>query len=324
MKIVYTPDIEMFKRRPLEFFDFPVLNPQRASELQNNFQRLETVIGTVPATIGVVTYCDLAKSDIDRHQDALKIILGDKSTTTYAPLDIWKAVLAMREEKINTRLDAEFVYRTLSSILENPLCMQSWKNWEADAHGKALITTFPIYTQVANSYNALISEMNEAKAGDSAKIVRKIQREMRKCIRWDLVEQALLKYSLRFADNKVSRTMPLYYAEHDYVFTPETWLVTFEKPGRFTENGRALLKSWEYFAKLCGPELTNDETYQRELKHAKETSQMDRFLTEQVFSLENMLALLPEPKLIITDIYIVDRLPQLKGKFEAVEFTPAK
>jgi hypothetical protein len=42
--------------------------------------------------------------------------------------------------------------------------------------------------------------------------------------------------------------------------------------------------------------------------------------TENTSTMEQLLSKLPEPQTIITDIYIVDRFPELKGKIRTSEF----
>jgi hypothetical protein len=132
---------------------------------------------------------------------------------------------------------------------------------------------------------------------------------------WDVFKNMYEQVKRRFEKNKVSRNFPLYAAPIGW-FMPLFYLVSLEegvdKPSFIDDLTRML----EAGCRASGLSEIPPEHLREINRYNKE-----RFgKTKTLQSLDRLLGALPQRKVIITDIHIVDAIPQLAERpFDAIE-----
>ncbi len=146
-------------------------------------------------------------------------------------------------------------------------------------------------------------------------------REMQELIRkiypsFEDIQKVYEEVRQRFAANHVSGDFPLFYVPKDSQMN-YTFSVSLEE---HVERDPIIDTMLGYIAEGC--KASGMEEIPEEMRWEIERLQKDRFGKTKMFgSLDGLLEELPEQKVIVTDVYIVDHFPELKRMdFQTHEF----
>lgn len=133
---------------------------------------------------------------------------------------------------------------------------------------------------------------------------------------WELIERLKAKIETRFKANKVSETFPLYFIPLGAV-NPHLFFVSLKEEIETPEYVHKFLELIKAGCKASGMKEV-PEKMRREVM----IGQKDKFgKTLEIEGIEHLLSQLSPPKTIISDIYMVDRFPELQeADLETHEF----
>lgn len=322
LRIIYTPETNHFRlsdtdmcriyRKPGE----PATN-----QLRNNYKKLKKEITDLPNKVGISTYHFVLKNFMLRDLREIKEYPALKFTTTYTPLDILEAALKLEKEDVTNDVAREYVSRMFDMLLNSPAFDHSSKDASLGPEGWANLSMIPVYEGLFKSMKKGISQVKrEEIPPENLKILDKLEKISDKIDdirpKWELLKGLYLHFLTSFKANKVSRGFPLYYLSKSMY--PFLYTVSLEEKIETPESVKYFLNSFEAMKK----QGKFDENVKKTEKWFLE-QRIDHFAkTKQIDDLDILLKSLPEPKTIITDTYIVDKLPQLKDiDFETIEFT---
>jgi hypothetical protein len=311
LRIIYTPDAGKFRLRfPSTYFGKYKGDTETAA-MRQAYAGLGAHVGSLPGTVGVVTYLDMTKQYADNMRKKMAEHGIRSPTTAYLPLDIMNAVMKLRNEDRDNPVTAQYVYRqtTLLCCHEAVLCEK-----RAPAHvryGILIGSTIPNISQIVYGYQQLADKIRHD-------ILKQTIKELSKIGTWKKLENARKYFYARFAANRVSRELPLFF------LVPGTFPAELVSVGLDDRLDEPQLPEGFECALRRGCKGVKDEAYVEEMLAKLKGPIKDLFgRTERFDILKKLLEALPEPKTIITDIYIVDAIPQLrKADFESVEYSP--
>jgi hypothetical protein len=314
IQIVYTPDAEQFILDPFTNFHRHPTNP-KVLQLRENYKMLKQAFPELPAEVGVVAYCDLFKK-FTREQHEIRSQDRDfyPVVTFYPPLDVLDSMMKLKHEDISDTIAEQYVYRALTLLVMDPALPF---DEGLPSYVKPLLymlPNMPSYHKTADIVAATYNEFN-AKGGeltaDQKEGVR-LRREV--CGSWDTIEELRAFVKERFEANKVRRDFPLIYVPT--IFHPSIYHVVLDDR---VETPQCSLDLLEIVRRGC--EVQGLTEIPENVKTQLLATQKDHYgTTLQLSSMEDLLDKLLAPKTIITDAYIADRFPDLKGKINTREF----
>lgn len=306
LKVIYTPDASRFRRDPLE----PELPENEISRrLRADYQKLQQRVGGLPKKIGVIAtfpyIYSFFEATCEREEHELP--------AGYAPLHLLRKMLELRaEENLESSLNREYIYRTLMFAFMHPVFSMG-KNPLPNIFEEGKICT-------QGTVKNVLSILEKAKEQFPKDMRSDRDRYLEMCRNWpdwDYLENTILaRIQRQLKKNKVSEDFPLRYLQTGLVTHP-FHIVSIEDKVETPEYVKQILPFIEagFTATQASP-----EERQRILASLKQYDK-DKFgETKEVASLAKLLADLPSPRTIITDLYIVDHFPELEEMdFEALE-----
>jgi hypothetical protein len=264
--------------------------------LRNNYAALRQAVPELPEAVGVVTYHEVNKCSCVHMRNDLRSsgFLGREPR--YAELDMLEALLKMRDQDISDPLVEESIYRVSMYLL--PLIMMDKEVDALGYRGSMLafpfaITSFPMIASIFDK----IADM-PATHRDFSGVLKRADEIKRELPNWDTLQSIHDHVAARFAKNRVSRDFPL------YSFPPGWLLVKTYGVGLRDEivTPGDISKILSVFK---GEDL-------EDVTKAMAVHLQDLFgVTVPVHGFDQLMASLPQPRTLITDLYIVDEVPQI-------------
>lgn len=287
--------------------------------LRKNYQKLRGKFQNLPLEVGVITSHEILKQDSRKKLEELKDAAIVKSTTTYMPLDILRKTLELRSKDLTDPLVGEYVYRTLDYLMCNSSLTLDKSLIQRMTNTILLGPCIPSIERVQVELQKDIEEVRQ-KTKDFDEQFDKIRKEMIKLKKmyptWDDFNTLYEHILERFKANKVSESFPLYF------FPPGRCLTFLYSVSLLDEieTPECIPKILEWIKKGC--EVRGLKEIPEDVKRTVMIGQKDKFgETKMIESLKDILDKLPEPKTLITDLYIVDHFPQLAEiGFDSYEF----
>jgi len=287
LRIVYTPEASYYRRGDIDMHAHMEPQDKKILKLRERYAALKEVVPDLPEKVGIVSYTEIFKRHSLRHSEQI-----DNPTTNYLPLDIMEQILALKDLDFKDSLVREYAKRTLMYLTENATLHQD-RSLPVRLKLAALLScAIPGFENVANGYKDVreYNKDNEVFKDLRPSVDAVITTLTEQYTSWQDLDDLYDLFVSRFNANRVSREFPLIYLSPGYLF-PELHVVSLRD---------------------------EIETSLRDTDHFAETEQL--WCVEDI---SELLEKLPEPKTIITDVYIVDRFPELADMdFEAVEFNP--
>jgi len=310
IRIIYTPDADEFKLPDREMFGLRNPGDPLLQKLRGNYAQLrERDFQDLPEKVGVVSY-DMSFRRFSR--DNLKEV-GD-SSTTYLPLAVVDKMLELKSEDMDNPVARSYVDRALD-VLMAPLMMSIPPN----ILGNKLMALGALGAAKGTSNHIKSLERDLQGMGGNSEMLGIIRETIKKIDEvypdFKDIEEMRERVLERFKLNKVSEDFPLYFL--DSRSPPSNYLVGLED--KIEKSG--IWESMMGYIKL-GCEASGYDEIPEDVQRELDKYDRDVFAqTQRVDSLDAMIKALPEPKTIITDVYIADCFPGLVDRgFEAHEF----
>lgn len=297
LQIIYTPEADNFRLNDIEMIGDREVGYPILSKLRKNYGKLKESFSSFPLTIGVVTFPFLFK-------EHSRTIYGEieNPTTHYMPLDILKKILDLKTLNLSEPLAREYFCRATTLLLTHPACL------DGSLRGRREVMLGMCIADAMKAKQELGNVATLAKERGCSKIFNKLNKA-KKIIgeiypSFEDLEKFYEDVLKRFEKNKVSKDFPLYFLPTGFSF-PLSYTVSLEEK---VEQMKFMTQD----LKEIPPEV----------KRVMEGPKFDKFgETKMIGSLDDLLKIIPEPKTIITDLYIVDHFPQLAEiGFDAHEY----
>lgn len=312
LQIVYTPEAREFADLENYFGTLGTVSLETSSRLAKNYSLIRDKV-KLPESVVVLTPPKFFLELLGKSLEDVR-----NPSTTYAPLAVLDQVVALLEKSPTTPFEAECKYRMLGALFINPTINDD----EAISLRLAMCSAVPHYEETKNHLQRVIDAV-----GPTEELVRGLQH----------LESAIenlggLKFIIelrdvwfeKFRKNKVSREFPLKYLMKPNILF--AYHVSTSGNCLAANNFRRDLASlFEVNLRCEGQSLERDLDYCMAglRRHYIGFTRWDNAFTVGHDDIQTFLNKLPEPKTIVTDIYIVDAIPQLTEiGFEAVEFKP--
>ena len=318
--IIYTPNAGLFKLDDLWMNLREGLQAEdpRVISLRDNYDRLKERFPEMPSEVGVATYGTIPKRESDQAFEERANDPFIKHATSYAPLDILETALGFRSEDVGDPATGEMVYRAFSYLVMDR-AFSPRAALPDDIHTTLLFASFiPKIEGVKIRFReGLQGAVKGGVPEEKTSLLRNILAPILDAYpdRWSSLERAYDFYKAMFEADQVSREFPLYFHPPGS-FYPSLYRVDLRGG---VECPEILMKAIEYVEMGCRSEGLDHipENVMESMVQMKR----DRFgATASANSMEELLDGLPMPKTIITDIYIVDRFPELKGRIQTSEY----
>ena len=310
LQIIYTPETDHSRLSDTGIWGWKQPGDPSTQRLRVNYQKLRENFQNLPLKVGIVTYNTLFKEESGRLLAEI-----EDPTTTYMPLDILKCAVDLRNEDTNDAISREYALRTLRHLLTHHSIMF---DDNLSARKEILFASMiPLAKEalgiLQESAGKTDSEIESKFASLSDKIISTIKGNYP--TNYNQLEVVYQEVVRKFEANKVSKDFPLYFLPSPY--TPVLYSVSLVDEIETPEYIPEILKILELGCKASGLNKIPDDMKKRVM-----AGQKDKFgETIRLLQLEELLKILPEPKTLITDLYIVDQFPEIaKIGFEAQEF----
>lgn len=311
LNIIYTTDADEFRLGDVNMYGEKYINDPTVEKLRRNCNVLRERFPQIPNKIGVVTLPFLFKQWFRKEVQNI-----EDPTTSYVPLDIIKRVLDFKDEDFENPLVREYVYRSTSLLFSHPSI-----TLDPELRSKKEIITSMCILDAQKVRKILEEAIETTKEkvgeGEIVQTLRKVHGLIGEIYpKFKDLERVYQKVKERFEANKVSREFPLCYLPRDACI-PYMFSVSLEE---HIERDPIIDTTLEYIAEGC--KASGMAEIPKHIREQVERLQKDRFgETKMVDSLDDLLGVLPEPKTLVTDTYIVDQFPQLKEReFSTKEF----
>jgi hypothetical protein len=314
-KVVYVPDAHKFILGEFFMYDRPIGDPALNS-LRKNYAELRQRVN-LPEKVGVVTYSGIIKRECQRHLAELEPDESKRHTAHYIPLEALERMLKIREElnaDSKNSLTREYAYRMLSVLASNSLILLDKDRPQQAGH---LMTAcgIPHAMQARDILIDVQMAMKDKMPGSETSIQEAID-NMNSMTSWQGIEQLHSLINARFALNKVSREFPLH-------FQPRGWMLPALYEVSLVERVE-IGKGYDYFVDLLskGYRASGQGSLPEAIRqHLDQLYKKDKFgSTIRAERFGELLLSLPEPRTIVTDVYIADAFPEIaETDFESVE-----
>jgi hypothetical protein len=320
LRIIYTPDADKFRLACVSSCFPKFKGDPETNAMRESFSKLREKVPDLPAIVGVATFNDVLRAYTSKMREKMKGNDMAPMTTTYYPLDVMDAAMKLRDEDLANPLTAEYVYRSLSFLLLHHSVIV---NDDAPGYVNSAIIIGPNIPGMELSARELQDLLCEVGKTDDNGPRRKIEASLRRGLdflsgtgSWEKIGRAREWFYERFGANQVSRGFPLFFMKPAYSVVE---LATVSLEDKYEE--RKLPDGFEEIfragCRLAQGEVDADERLSELKGPAK-----DFFGRTESFTLmEELLGSLPDPKTLITDLYIVDHFPDLKKTgFTPIEY----
>jgi hypothetical protein len=315
LRIIYTPDADRFRLSGISA-SFPKYkgDPETIA-MRGAYANLRERVPDLPAVVGVATLDRIIRRYGFDMREEMKDYDMVRVTTTYIPLDIMDAVVQLKNEDASSLLGRNYVYRMLGFLLGHSSVLPGCgtPGW---VHAALLFaTTIPSMDACAQTIQSLTDKLREGGLdGASESQLQETVARLREMGDWGKVERARAWYYEKFEANRVSRGFPLVFMKPGLV---PLELASVSLDDRY--EGRVLAAGFEEGVRKYSTTPAEAEALLEQLRMIK-----DMFgRTTGFVSLGTLLESLPEPKTLITDLYLMDHFPELvKMGFEPVEYMP--
>ena len=303
--IIYTPNSDLFRFDNTEMYrSMYGLCENTREKLRVNCEHLRKTVPDLPETIGVVTYLQPIRDFFHESESLIKEFGSIDYFTTFLPLTILRTALKLEKEEIKDLVDAEYFYRNVKYLFCNPSILLD------KTIPKNLEFLIPLMTTIAH---AQISKRQIKELGEKSKVQlphlnvssvleQAVQNIESFPMNRDKLKQIEEYYEERFRANQVSESLPLYFYPPN--FKPTKYTVYLQKEPEIP-------KEIQDFLDMINSTIDDQpEAIQKMMRKCIK----DRFAETVMFYPDFSIYLerLPEPKTIITDLYIVDAVPELQ------------
>jgi hypothetical protein len=307
IRVIYTPETDHFRLNGSGLYLGHKPGDPVISTLKETYQKLGRSID-LPSSVGIVTTNDIFKLESRKIYTEL-IDDGDlKIDSTYIPLCILEAALKCKDENY----EENEVYRTLMFLMSKHVFLDKC----IPGH---LSRSFP-FLSCTSAVNKVIGGLIENLEGfhneDHSELIGEYRFYLEDFPQLDVLNETYDYFRERFEANQVLRDFPLYFLILGYSF-PSLYSVSLVE--EIEEH--PVFEDFFDFERM-GPDITKE--YKGAIEELEAKFRKDKFgKTSQVRSgLVDLLEELPEPKTILTDIYIGDHFPELRAlDFEATNFS---
>lgn len=317
LQIIYTPEADN-----LRLSDIEMIGPRQPGDpllknLRDNYQKLRGKITDLPSKVGIVTYEFLFKQYSREMLEEVKSSQLINSTTNYILLDVFREALNLRNENyLDNALAENMVYRNMMYLMSHEcVCL------DRELISKKAVffsSTISSAERVIGGFNQSLEKLKELdEGGKLTSSIENITEKLKEIYpNFNQLEEVHQEIKKRLKANKVSESFPLYFLHRDYFFASMYSVSLAEK----IETPDYLPRFLEYIKEGCKASGLNE--IPENVKKMIIVGQKDRFgETKRINTLNELLDKLPNPKTIITDMYIVDRFPELaKIGFDSYEF----
>ncbi len=317
LRIIYTSESDNFRLDAFEMISLRSPEKGLLQGLKECYEKLKQNFPDLPQQVGVVTYDDFFKG---LSKNMLKEI--DNPQSSYMPLDILEQVLKFEEVDLDNPLDRNYAYRALGRIVSHPAIILDDRliNNPTVLYSQ----TIPDFIHIKKLTQGALEKARklDPETPDQNEIKKAHVSELEKLLgvfsefpTFEDLRKVYENVKKSFEKNKVSREFPLYFSPPDS--PPSLYSVSLVNKIETPEFLEGLMELLHAGCKASGFDKV-PEKVQEEIDSLKR----DMFgETKRADTLDELLSKLPEPKTIITDLYIADVFPELvKRGFEAYEF----
>ncbi|MFH1358924.1 MAG: hypothetical protein ABIH37_03495 [archaeon] len=312
IRVVYTPDISLFGINDSASYVYQ----DNSRVIGKKLRLLRTRIPDTPDYVGIISTLGGTKLEFRRAHEEI-----NNPSTYYTPLAIFDEALALMDNPIESGVDADYRRRGLSRMFSNialsNLCTTRLPELEL-----GVLSAIPVYLRLRKE---VVMYRDEAYLEKNDPFLRELGRLVQilpGCERIRFSHQVLED---KFKKNKINRNFPLFFVPSNLknqplrnIFYPFFLDIKLRPNEVVAEDIQQFIDSHDQlFQHMNQPPTENYVSLRDNLLRPVVTINVCR-------SLEKLLERLPEPKTIITDVYIVDHFPELEGRFHACEFQLAQ
>jgi hypothetical protein len=319
LRIIYTPSADRFRINGVSACFPKYKGDPETNAMRKEYSELRKTLPDLPAVVGVATLDKVMKQYALEMRREVEEGGAEPVTTTYFPLDIMDAAIKLKDEDVSQPLAAHYVYRTLSVLFSyrGMIANKDVPGWVNNA--LLLGTCIANMDQCAHTIQNIVDTLGGIERGEALGALesglKRTADRMFEMTDWGKIERAHGWFYERFMANRVSRGIPLIFMK--------TWLHRVEIASVSLDDRleeRTLPDGWgEGARKHSASETDADRMIEKLRGPAKDLFGQ----TVRVVEMDKLLESLPEPKTLITDLYIVDHFPDLaKIGFEPIEYIP--
>ncbi len=322
LRIIYTPYADKFRLNSISSIFSKYRGDPETNAMREAYATLRERVPDLPEIVGVASLDEIMKRYEFRMRKEMETDGIVPMTTTYFPLDILDAAIKLRDEDSSTPLGAEYVIRTLMVLLAHPSMIPSMignqdrPGWVTEA--LLVGSSIPRMNQCAQLLQNLMDRMRETGEDDMLELEPRLKDDvvfLREMGDWGKIERVRDWFYERFGANRVSRGFPLIFMKPALEMLE---LASVKLDDRYEE------RTWPEGLEGILRKVASTEDDAGKLLAELKCPAKDFFgRTERFVLIEELLGSLPEPKTLITDLYIVDHFPDLtKMGFEPLEYMP--
>ena len=312
LQIIYTPDASDFMLDHSRIGHLMPTCDEAVQRLRQNYPQLKEQVGDLPAKVGIVTYFDRVKHHLrDFFQDTESLDSGD-GRNYFLVLNVLRRGAETADWDLNDPIKNEFAYRVLSRML-----MHHTISNDSDLRSRKeifLASTLPINRSTLTDLRKI--PISDDIGAGYEKLTESIRKLLQILPSYEDFLGTYQEMQALFEAHKVSPDFPLYYTP------PETapvlfYSVSLDDSIEVPNFMPGLMEILELGAKASGMA----EIPANVLQDVK-MLEKDKFGETKILpNLDALLFTLPEPKTIITDLYVLSQCPSLReADFETVEF----
>jgi hypothetical protein len=322
VRLIFTPDAKRFIYDEYGFYSH--VGDPAVDALRARYEQLWKQVGGSADCAGVVTFDRIFRRFETEMWQKLEEDSLIKPITTYIPLEIMRQALTLKEGDFSSALDREFAYRSASALFMNKDMIDY--PGISDKMQEIMLLFFIVPDKINTS--SLLREVHGL-VQDEQQIPHNLKglfyRFERACkeylnmlpnledldIVWSFFQKRYEAYGLSGAiqPHYVWPTMAI----------PSVYSVNVNHEVKYPDFWNKMIEILRLGARAEGLKDIPEDVMRNAKKAVPDKFGMATFTS----SLDKLLDQLPEPKTIITDIYILDHFPQLAQMgFETVEFNP--
>lgn len=312
INVIYTPDAGLFHFE--WFYETLGTHPDNAEvkQLRVNYDRLGSFI-EIPNQVGVVTFNVFLKNSVkSERQKRLEHAQIYAGLTNYPPLDMLNSAIAQKQND-SSGLERYVASSSMMTYLsDSSLSLDETLSNEQRAllYLGSSLAHLPKVRAVVNEGFEKAQQFNDNE-------LLKTLREAKEIIDttypfWEDLYQFRDYLQERFEANQVSDSIPLLFFPPQRVGLEILYVSLLDEIEHFDST---------LIEKGCA--VAGLDKIPEDIASVLDSFSKDKFgITKSVGSLNQLLEKLPEPKTIITDIFIVDQFSELKGKINPIEYIP--